>query len=372
MKHINLYITVATAACLLASLTLSGCGVSKEISTEQRKHIDFGLVITTEQDRDSRILWFDKDLNLQQEQQYSYAKLGTHFTSPADVDNKLYVAVGDLMKKDDVHKVISIDKDSLTPKEYPTEKGGLNSISVMNNRIYAISGYGYFESVDMTTNEHNVIKMSRALSYSIIATDKKVFVFSSDQIPSGDLNAETTFWVDIYTPEFKLLESRDMTRYGAVTNKYCEDSEYLYLTGAYDADDQSTHKIIRLNKKTYEMSEWEIPGSQEPFNDIYRYKDGFLVTHYDPVSNDGNKISLIDNEGKVTHTAFIERFATVTGILDDHLIVADGEYVQSYSLPDLQLIKKQPYTIEKKSNIFTSQTHQYYLSALLMVGKPKS
>lgn len=371
MKRINLYTTVTTTVCLLASLTLSGCGVSKEISTEQRKHIDFGLVITTEQDRDSRILWFDKDLNLQQEQGYTYAGLGSHFTSPPEMDNGLFLPLKELVVRSDTRKVIRFDKDSLGVKEYPTEKGGVDDIAVMNNRIYTISGYGYLESTDISTNEHIVLEQHSKIPSSIIATDNKVYVFSSGLTSSDNVISKETFWVDIYTPDLKLLETRDMTSYGAVTNKHCEDAEYLYLTGSFDSDSNRTSKIIRLNKTTYEMTEWQIPGS-EPLSDIYHYKDGFLVTRYTPVTDTGNQVLLIDSEGKVVHSALIEGPATTTAMVDNMLIVANDECVSSYSLPDLQLIKKQSISIEGKRWILSGGSPKYYLSALLMVGKPKS
>lgn len=352
--------TFILCTMLVGLFVLAGCGMPQQMSAPDRDSVDFGLVVTTAQDYDSRIMWFDKDLNLQSEQHLKYAMLGDTFTSPKDSEGKLYLIPQGLGDRKDTRKVISIDKETLTIEEYPFQNIALNDTAVIGEHVYAVNtlnGDSYLESFNVGTKESNTIKIDQIYMDPIIAAGDKLFTFSVQfDVTNPETPERQKVTMRVYSSELQLLKTIDISEYGIPTSKYLEDDTSLYVTVSYSAEDSPVSKILKINKQTYEIEEISLE-EEYPF-DIYQYDNKLLITHYDPVQISGSKVSFLDDEGKETYTDLGVPL-TSTGIIGDKFVVANNSGIRLYSLPDFELLKEYELSIDERS----------YVSYVLMVDE---
>lgn len=142
---------------LLFFILLSACSVNrnKRLSELDRDSIDFGVVITTESAYHSKILWFDSELEAAQEQELSYAALGSPFYVPVEDHGELFLIPQGLGNQKDTKKVIGVNKGSLEITEYPFQHIALNHMAAADDRVYAINtlnGVSCLEAWDKKIN----------------------------------------------------------------------------------------------------------------------------------------------------------------------------------------------------------------------------
>lgn len=149
---------------LIICTTLFLCACAKNqkgVQQIERDKVNIGLVVTTSQDYDSKIMWFDSKLNLQNEQFLGYAMLGTPFDTPVENNGKLYMIPQGLVDRKDTKKVISIDKETLNIEEYPFSNIALNHMASLEDNVYAVNtldGNSYIELYNTRSKNNKIIK----------------------------------------------------------------------------------------------------------------------------------------------------------------------------------------------------------------------
>ncbi|MDY5742204.1 MAG: hypothetical protein SPL15_04325 [Lachnospiraceae bacterium] len=347
--------TVFTRSCLcviMSSLLVSAC--QKKDKPIDRNKVDIGVVITTEQSYNSKILWLDSQLEKVQEQNLKYARLGTQFYSPESRNGKLFLIPQGLGKTKDAKKVISIDKKSLAIEEYPFTNIAINHMANIGNQVYAVNSGASDSCIESyNTKEHTnkIVQMDQTYLYSIIPADDRLLGFST-QAELGTTKSKVT--MNVFTSELQLLKEIDISNFGIPTRKYCEDDTDLYITVNYNNNDTSTGKILKINKKDYHIK--EISLKQDFPNDIYKYGDHFIVKYFYRFQNIGTTVSVLDSAGRERNIDLKTELA-LTAIKDEKFFVANNSGIQVYSIPDFKLLKE--YSIDVKSS--------HYASALLVV-----
>lgn len=334
---------------------INGC--SKLKNSVDRKKIDFGLVITTSQAYKSEILWFDSNFDSIQEQKLPYAMLGTPFYSPVADADKIYMIPEGLGNKKDTRKVISINKQSLDVEEYPFTNIALNHMASIGNNVYAINtlnGDSYLESYDVVSKKRNSVILEKVYLETVIASSDKLFCFVRKLNYSDSEEAKTM--LNVYTPSLDLEAEIDLTEYGNPTSMYLEDEDNIYVTVNRNANIKPIGKILKINKSTFEISEF-ITKKDTPYS-IFKFEDKFILTYYDPVINEGTEVSVWDESGN-EQIFDLKTPLTVAGVVNDKFVAANNNSIKIFSIPDFKLIK------EHELSIGTSN----YVSALLLMNE---
>lgn len=344
--------------CFLIIVSLffiNGC--SKLKNSVDRKKIDFGLVITTSQAYKSEILWFDLNFDSIQKQKLPYAMLGTPFYSPVADADKIYMIPEGLGNKKDTRKVISINKQSLDVEEYPFTNIALNHMASIGNNVYAINtlnGDSCLESYDVVSKKRNSVILEKVYLETVIASSGKLFCFVRKLNYSDSEEAKTM--LNVYTPSLDLEAEIDLTEYGNPTSMYLEDEDNLYVTVNRNANIKPVGKILKINKSTFEISEFTTK-KDIPYN-IFKFEDKFILTYYDPVINEGTEVSIWDENGN-EQIFDLGMLLTVAGVMNDKFVAANNKSIKIFSIPDFNLIK------EYELSIGTSN----YVSGLLFVNE---
>ena len=343
---------------LLLSLLFGACG--SEITKIDRDKAAIGLVVTTAQAYDSKILWFDADLENNQIQKLHYAMLGSHFAQPIVKNGKIFLIPQGLDDRKDTRKVISIDKNDLAIQEYPFSNIALNFTECIGENVYAINtrnGVSTLERYHTLSQQSQKFEREGEVFNQITAASDKLFCFSMRYDPDNPDRFLTT--LRIFTPDLQMEKEIDLSEYGMTSGKALDDQEYLYVTVSHDSYDNSIGRILKINKSTYEIQKFD--SEEGNVFDIFRAGDRFIFTHYDPVVNEGGRISIWDGKDS-EKIVDLGTPLTLTGISGKHFVVANDNGIRLYSMDNFQLLKEQKIELD-------SRKYKFYTSSLLFVDE---
>lgn len=354
--HIRRYQIAATL--LFLTLFLGACG-SKNAKIDRDKAA-IGLVVTTAQAYDSKILWFDADLGNNQIQKLHYAALGSHFAQQIAKNGKIYMIPQGLDNRKDTRKVISIDKNDLSIQEYPFSNIALNFTECIGENVYAINtrnGVSTLERYHTLSQQSQKFEREGEVFNQITAASDKLYCFSMRYDPDNPDRFLTT--LRIFTPDLQMEKEIDLSEYGMTSGKALDDQEYLYVTVSHDSYDNRIGRILKINKSTYEIQKFD--SEEGNVFDMFRAGDRFIFTHYDPVVNEGGRISVWDGKDS-EKIVDLETPLTLTGISGKNFVVANDNGIRLYSMDNFQLLK------EKKIEL-DSRKYKFYTSSLLFVDE---
>ena len=347
-KRMKSFVIIALVLPLLV-----GCAQSKLT----RNKVDFGVVFTSDNIYKTEILWLDKNIDNCQRRQYHYAALGTHFNQVVDDGKELYLIPEGIFNTKDTKKVVSFNKETLALSEYPFEHIALNCTAVINDNVYAVNtlnDINYIEKYNMKTKESSQYKQQGDYFESIIAVDDKLFTIVKKD--NGLKDVDYNIYLYVFSKDLVLEKNIDITKFGQVNDKYYQDDENIYFTVGLDSFDNKVGRILKISKKDYHID--VMPTKEKMPFDIYFYNDKFIITHFDPVSCEGTKVSIIDKEGneKIYN---LHMGLCSTGIYDGKLIVAGKDKIALFSIKDnMKKVAEKEYKI----------SDDLYLSNILLVG----
>lgn len=342
-------ISLAMICLLMVIMLFIGCKDDMDTS-----RIYAGLVVTTAQKYESEILWMDSDFEWVDKQKLKYAMLGTSFYHPVKTDDKIYMIPAGLGNKKDTKKVISINRHSLEIEEYPFSNIALNQVTCLGDNVYTINtlnGDSCLEMYRISDKKNLSIILNGVYIKSLVATTDKVYCVVVDTRKKGSM----TSFLNVYTPNLELIKEIDISESGVPSQKYCEDKENIYFTLDTDKDDHRISRILQINKNDLSVEGRDIEEG-DMASDIYKYNEGFIVTHYNPVTMNGTKVSVIDKQG-AQKMIDLGMTLTLTEIIGDKFVVANNQMLRVYSIPDFKVLQ------EQKLDIPSS----FYVSALLSI-----
>lgn len=266
-------------------------------------------------------------------------------------NGKIYLIPVGLGTLKDTKKVISIDKKDLSVEEYPFNYIGLIDSSSIGDFVYAVNnlnGENHLVSYNTKTKKHKTVTLKGGFMYTLIPLeDRLVAIYDKDDATPPTKHA---LKLQVYTQDLKLLFEKDINEYGEPSGKYYQDDHDLYLTLVCDKFDKYIGKLLKINKDSFDMQVFNLK-EKHPF-DIYRYKDKFIITHFNPVDSTGTQLSIWSPNGE-EKMVDLGMPLDLTGMLGDQFIVADQQYLRSYSLDDFKMIKE--YKIPLEDGFYTSQ-----------------
>lgn len=351
MKNI-VKIIVLTLTLIL--FLLSGCNKNQTVNRVHKEDILLGVVETTSQEYKSYIHWFNDDLVLVEKQELKYAMLGSHFYKPVYEEEQVMLIPAGLGNTKDTKKVIGIDKSTFSIEEYPFDHIALNDIAASESKIYAVNtlnGDTYLSCYNKEDKSSKEIMIENEYICGITDVDGKIYAFSAtmqDPVPK--------FTLYIYNQALNLIDEIDISDYGTTQLKFLVDGNDLYTGVMNTKDDLPGTTLMKISTETHEIEEIDI-GEKFP-NDIYNYKDKLIITNYDPVSNEGTKITVLDKNSYGKQTIDLGEPLTLTEIYNNYLFVVNERNIKVFDIDkDFDLVQES--VLEKDADT--------YISAILLM-----
>lgn len=353
VKHMKNIIKIITFTFIL--ILFSGCNQNNQIvNLENKEDILLGVVETTSQEYKSYIHWFNEDLELVEKQELEYAMLGSHFYNPVYEEDQVMLIPAGLGNKKDTKKVIGINTSDFSIEEYPFNNIALNDITARGSKIYAVNtlnGDTHLSSYNKEDESSKEIIIENEYICGITDIDGEIYAFSATM---EDITPEFTLY--IYNEELNLIDEIDISDYGTTQLKSLVDGDYFYTSVMSTKDDLPGTTLMKISTKTHEIEEIDI-GEEFP-NDIYNYEDQLIITNYDPVTNEGTKITVLDKNSYEKQVIDLGESLTLTEIYHNHLFVANEETIKVFDIDkDFDLINE----------IELEKDEDTYISAILLM-----
>lgn len=244
--------------------------------------------------------------------------------------------------------MIGINKYNFTISEYSVPNIALKQVAINDDYIYVNSNLNYqthISRINKKTDEFDEIIFDGAYFSNIIAIDDKVYIFGN-MLEEFDKNH-----MYITDKELNEVESFDISEYGRDISKYLIDNGFLYVTtNPYDEGDELTY-LLKIN---IDNNHIEAINLDERYNDsILAYKGKILVSHNDILTQEGSRLSILDENEKITKKD-IGIDLEFVDLIDDYLIVSDQEKISLFDIEnDFKLIKE--VSIDKREDTYISK-----------------
>lgn len=327
---------------LLLSLSLivllSACKKDSQSTVKEYNKPSIGIIETKDTRYESCIHWYGFDGKKVGEMQLKYANLGSDFYSPQKIKDDVYLIPEGLGNQKDTKKVIRMNLKSLEIEEYPFSNIALNRTTVVGDRIYAVNTLNndtYLEFYDRKSKKNRHIVRKNSHITSIIPIDNMVVSFREVDTENPE---KKVILMEVYNKDLKLKYAKNITDYGSPGEDYCEDKNFFYLPVAYTAEDKSTGKILKINKKNFNVEE-EIGVPEIKPDRIYIHNGEFIITDYDPVDDSGTSVMRLKPGGK-KKIIDLKTSLSLTYIFKGYFIVANDKIIQIHDIKDFKLIKK--------------------------------
>lgn len=334
LKQKNKFLIVFALIFLLTIVIFS----YKSFKLSKYKNINksIGVIVTTELKYKTKIYWFDENLNQTGSSKLNYAGLGSHFYSPVYYEGEIYIIPVGLGKSKNTKKVISINQNSLKITEYPFEGRWILRTAVIDDIVYCTNtknGTGWVEAYNKKTKNKKDLYIEKSYIDNLIPCNNNLLV-SSQTITKN--RADRKSILNLVDKELNILKQIDISTYGKANNKYYIDNDYIYTTISLKANDEFSFKVLKISKKDLSIEAFSDIGYMP--NDIYKYKDKFIVTNYDRVTNEGKTINVFDENFRLLYSKTIDTYLTNTSIYKNKFIVANREKIQIYDIDTFDLL----------------------------------
>lgn len=331
-------------------ITTNGCdNMEYNLKTLDMKQVKIGVVETTSSDYDSRIHWYDGDLNEVSQKNMKYAMLGSAFHNPVYYGDEIYMIPQGLGSKKDSKKVIGLNKNDFKITEFPFKNIALNDVAVSGDYIYTIntlSGNTHICRLNKNQNTLEEVILYNEYVSGVTAVKEKIYAFSANM-----LSPSPEFYIYIYNEDLELLDKKDITQYGTGQYKFMYDENYLYTGVMLTKEDRPASTILKISVDTNEIEAIDI--IEEFPNDILQYKDKIIITNHDLVGYEGTKITVLDKATQEFESVELNTKTEFADIMDNLLVILNQEKISLYNIENkFELIKE--ISIEKKDNSYIS------------------
>lgn len=315
---------------------------------------DFHIAVieTTEQDNDSYITFYNKDLKKIGSQNIKMGSMGSYFDLPRIYGSNMYVIPKGIGSEKDLTVIMEYNLETGKYKTYNIGQPGMNSFAVNDNAIYTVNTLNYNSIIsryDIASGNLRTITIEQVYIGRLDLYDETLFAFGD--IKEDDGLKSYLYLID--TKNFKMIDTIDISKCGTSQNYSTKIGDYIYFTSQTDTYDQGSDTLTKFNIKDKMIS---IIKLQElyPFQ-ILNYRDKLIISHFNLVQAQGNIITMFDpitNEQKVLN---LENNLAQILIKDDKLYSMDGDFLYVYSISDkdFKLLNRiDIHTMKKSSKYF--------------------
>ncbi len=247
--YIKKYIVI-TFGILLASTNLCACAGSIKAEPLPAA-FSYGVISSYDQDAFSKLLCFDKELNILEERKLKISNVGKYnFNYPIIRNNHAYdISLGQGFNKDNC-AIMDLDLETGEMKTYPfSDRVNITDFQITEEYIYAISNLNGQTYIDRYS-----FKEKSMLSYIVNMTGIDMGLSGEDlYLFVGDVDADDTETYKMYQidiPKKKTEEVFDFTSYYKKYDGFGSSTAYqdaIYIPHGYE--------ILKFTKKDKKVKE---------------------------------------------------------------------------------------------------------------------
>lgn len=322
---------------------------------------DFSLAVieTTEQSNQSILTFYDHDLVKVGTQKINLGGMGSSFDLPRVYRQKMYVIPKGLGNQKDLTVVLEYDLATGSYQTYDMKQPGMNSFAVNERAIYTantLNNASIINRYDKSSGSLKTISKEGIYSGRIDLYDDTLYVFAMSKDNAG----VKSYLYRIDTPSFTITDILDISSSGTGQNDSLQIGDDLYFTNQNELSGQGSDHLSKFNRKDKTLVNIQLT-EKYPFQ-ILPYKDQLIISHYDLVQLQGNKITIYDPKTGAQQVVALENSLAQIFIQGDQLYARDGEYLYVYGIVGtaFKLIKKVDIYTQRENRTF------FYLSGFFM------
>lgn len=258
------------------------------------KNYKYGVVKTTEQKDQSYILFYDDKLHELGKQSIKYGSMGDGFLLPIIYDNYMYIVPKGLGKTKEHTFVMEYNLDNGEVNKYNTGLQNMNGISITEDSVYGVNTMNSYTNIVKCDKEtKRIIKTELEGVYiGYLKTYGNIIYAFGEELKSG--NRKICLYL-FDSKNLDLLDKIDITSIGFGQESTLIKNNKLYFNTQYEVggfEDKIANKLSEYDIDSGEIKTYELK-EDFPFQ-IMEFGDKLLITHFDPVRVEGNKISIFD------------------------------------------------------------------------------
>lgn len=354
----NVKFIISILLSITIVLTFAGCG-NKDIPNNKKvQKAEIGIIETTGYKNKSYIHFYDSDLNFLFSEENNYASMSESWDDPICRDYILFSIPRGIFEKQNEQCIVEYNINTDEYKEYDMNLYSMNELAVSKNYIFGVNTIDYISTIARRTiglsNEKPLMKeYPDEYIFEMIVLDEDLYYFSSD---SKD---DSIHFKQLSIDDLSIIEDYDITEFGSPADMLKVGND-IYFTNQYtDADSGiPSNKITVFDSEKKNFSQIEL--SENNPNDILKYNNLLIISHYDRVQAIGNKITIYNlSDNRIERVINLNHDAVQCILKDNFLYVLSHDSISKYLITDNDL--KEIST--SKVNMQTGNTY-FYLSSV--------
>lgn len=325
------FVAALSLVCLTA---LYGCSVSSaEGNVPQESAI--GVIETKNNVEESRIVFFDQELNESYILPLNYGSINSVFYKPVVTNGILSVVPQGIANKKDGRAILCINSTNLSHELYRIDQPSMNAIATCEEYLYAcntLNGISYINRYDINTEEVKSIRLDALYTSFILLCDEYLCAFSSTLD-----NAHSQ--IDLFDKNLNHIDSIDSSFLGTGTYQAVEYEGEIYFTCLYSFSNNNKATIGVLDVNASQLEELYV-DHEKPFG-VEIEQSVLVISHYDIVNRaHTSSVTLIDLNTGDAKSYTLNHGMEQMALLGDKLYVLSNWNLYCYSLNDCRLIKQ--------------------------------
>ena len=290
----------------------------------------YGIIKTTSQENKSFILFYDNNLQEVGREKIKYGSMGDGFSLPIIYDKSMYIVPKGIGTSKELTFIMEYNLNTGNIVKYNTGLQNMNSITITQDFVYGVNTLNF---------NSNIVKCNKNTRELLTKTIEKTYI-NYMEVYRGKLYAfarvgENTgmknYLYVFDANNLDLLNKIDITSIGIGQESTLMQKNKLFFTTLYeigDYEDQPSNKLSILNIESYQIKSYEL-REKYPYQ-IIDFNDKLLITHFDPVTRIGNKISILDLQTYDSNIIELEHNIQQIEKSDDTFIILGDEKLFIY------------------------------------------
>lgn len=320
---------------LAAVVLLSGCG--KTSGLKNYKSGDVAVIETKDNAEKTTVRYYDKELKAAGRDEMRFANTAGGFAAPFYYNETVYVIPQGLGKKKDEKKVLGINTKTGAVAVYDFEGINLLACAADEKYVYAAGNLNfesYIERVARDTKQITRKSLPKVYIPYLFTAAGDVWAVEVTMREGGDV-----YSLARYDTELNEKGRIDLTNIGQVGFDALEENGWLYLPVPRTADDKPIGRILAVETETMKTAVGQLPEVQPAA--LRGAESGILVSYFDPVIQEGTKVSLVDwNTLAAVATYDLGEKVMRMEVKDSKLYVLSPDGLHSYLLMLPEKIEK--------------------------------
>lgn len=323
-RKIILFIPIILAICILP-----GCSKSnlKTSSLSGR----YGVIETTSQENKTYLSFYNDDFEKLGEETIKYGSMGDGFSLPIVFNNSMFIVPKGIYNTKELTFIMEYDFHKGKIKKHDTGLQNMNNITIDDDYVYGVNTMNLVSNIvkcNRETKKVSKIEIPEVYISYITIYGNELFAFGEKD--GGDELESYLYILDSNTLD--ILNKIDITNIGFGQYYTVMKDNKLYFPTSYSMEDEGNQPINKLSEYNRASGEFKTYDLKENFPfQIMEYKDKLLITHFDPVGVEGNKISLFNPDDGSSEIIELKHNVEQLDLDGEEIIILGNGYLYRYN-----------------------------------------